>query len=218
MADFWENVSIYLPPYLSADSQDKLFEDVKKFVANGIGEEIYSDAFSESAAYVMQGDGIGGIFYVDLPDLTPRIANVMVCSNTCDISIENMKTRMNGAKVMYTPIISLNKYIELLKKRYTQDRIDAHIKAVREEKITQIMFLPKGSGLKEDSILFFDRMISLPLTSDFINDCVSKRLFVLSDSGFMLFLLKLSIHFTRIKEKLDRNLGIDVGAQEQQSK
>jgi hypothetical protein len=36
-------------------------------------------------------------------------------------------------------------------------------------------------------------------------------LFTLSNFGFYLYLLKLSIHFTRIQEKIDRSTGEDLG-------
>lgn len=68
----------------------------------------------------------------------------------------------------------------------------------------QIFFLPKVFGKLEESIVFLDR----------INNCSNKtvsrvnidnqRIFTLNDYGEYLFLLKLSIHFTRMKDKVDR--------------
>lgn len=211
MDNFWENVSIYLPPYLSETSKKKLFEDIDKFNKTGFEEEIYSNSFKD-ATYLMQGDGISNMFYVNLPSVESKYVNAIICSNTCDMSLDNLKTRKNPARVMYAPILSFKKYKDLISSKYGEDHVKSHLNDIKRQHVTQILFLPKWNDSSEDSIVFLDRMISLPLKDNLVHQSVKNRIFTLSDSGFYLFLLKLSLHFTRVQEKLDRNQGIDVGA------
>lgn len=61
------------------------------------------------------------------------------------------------------------------------------------------------------ALSFFDRAISLPLTEDIVKNMCGNKLFTLSNFGLYLFLFKLSVHFTRIQERIDRTTGEDLG-------
>jgi len=67
--------------------------------------------------------------------------------------------------------------------------------------------LPKGAGLQEESIVFLDRINNISNKVIKSEELQTRRIFTLSDYGFYLFLLKISIHFSRIQEKVDRNKG-----------
>jgi len=58
--------------------------------------------------------------------------------------------------------------------------------------------------LQDDSIVFLDRVNNYPLGEMSVEDVKRKKLFVLSNYGLYIFLIKLSIHFTRIQENGDR--------------
>lgn len=71
------------------------------------------------------------------------------------------------------------------------------------KKITQIIFLPANSQM-EDSIVFLDKIYHVDnrfINRDTLED---QRLFSLSDYGFYMLIFKLSIHFSRIQEKVNR--------------
>lgn len=53
----------------------------------------------------------------------------------------------------------------------------------------------------------FDCIFSLPSSKEFIEKLTSERIFTLINYGFYLLLFKLSVHFTRIQEKVDRDSG-----------
>lgn len=68
---------------------------------------------------------------------------------------------------------------------------------------TQIIFLPANSQM-EDSIVFLDKIYHVDnrfINRDTLED---QRLFSLSDYGFYMLIFKLSIHFSRIQEKVNR--------------
>ena len=90
----------------------------------------------------------------------------------------------------------------------TKKQIDAHIISIKEQKLTQIFYLPKIKGQIEDSIIFLDRVNSCPIELLKTKELKNERLFTLSDYGAYLFVFKLSIHFTRIKDNVDRFSGI----------
>ena len=83
-------------------------------------------------------------------------------------------------------------------------QITDHINAIKKQEITQIFYLPKFDGKLEESIVFLDRVNNMPNTLIERDKISSNRIFTLSDYGAYLFLLKLSIHFTRVQDKVER--------------
>ena len=65
--------------------------------------------------------------------------------------------------------------------------------------------MPAYSLKLEESIVFLDRIVNYPTSSLKLEDLKMNRIFTLGNYGFYLFLLKLSIHYTRIADKIDRN-------------
>lgn len=203
-----EDIQKYLPQYLSSESQDALFNDLKEY-PNNLDKRLYSYSLQESEN-VYQGDGINGIPVVNLPDTTLYNLPVVVLSNTCDVNPEN--PRFFKQRLLYAPIFDLDKYHRMLINKFVEsgkhraEAISAHIDAIKKQEITQILFLPKGSKLENDSVVFLDRINNYPAGNLSFQDIVKRRLFVLSNYGFYFLLIKLSIHFTRIREKVDRKI------------
>ncbi len=197
-----EDFKLYLPKFLSVESDKELFDGLKDF-PNNIDSRIYTNYLSESEI-IYQGDGINDMLFVNLPNPDIKPAPSMILSNTCDIDLDN--ARNFPSQIVYAPIFNLQKYQEILYKNSTKKKkqIDSHIQSIKNQEITQIFFLPKVDGKLDDSVVFFDRVCNFPnklISRDNLNE---KRLFTLSDYGAYLFLLKLSIHFTRIQDKVER--------------
>ncbi len=198
----FEDLKIYLPKFLSVESEKELFEGLKDFPDN-IDSRIYTDYLS-CKDLLYQGDGIKNMLVFHLPSSEIRKAPSMILSNTCAIDLKNK--RSFSSQIVYAPIFKLDKYKKSLynKSRKSEEQIESHIEAIKKQRITQIFFLPKIQGKLEDSIVFFDRILNCP------NNMVNRkklnelRIFTLSDYGAYLFLLKLSIHFTRIQDKVER--------------
>ena len=129
-------------------------------------------------------------------------------SNSCDIDQTNK--RFFASRVVYCPIFKLSKYRNALiveyvdTGRHSTESVEAHIETIKQQLITQILYLPKGGRLTEDSIVFLDRPINFPLENVDLESIKNKKIFVLSDYGFYIFLIKLSIHFTRVQEGISR--------------
>jgi hypothetical protein len=202
----FEDISIYLPKYLSEESTKSLFDTLKQFPEN-IDQRLYTRALKGSQI-IYQGDGIKDVLFVDLPSQKCKKVNGFVLSNTCDIDPNNERYRTQN--IIYTPIISINNYITLLRKNKIPDqKIDDHIEALKKQQITNIFYLPKTTILKEEFIIFFDRVNSCDMSYFCESNIDNIRLFSLSNYGLYIFLFKLSIHFTRIREGVDR---VQIGA------
>jgi hypothetical protein len=196
------DIEIFLPKYLSPETQDKLLSDLKQFPAN-IDQRMYG-FYGVEQDVIYQGDGIDDLLIINLPCMRTQEGNGMVLSNTCDIDLANK--RNFRSKVVYAPIFKLHKYIDILSKKnvyINTNDLSNHIKDIRDQKITQMFYLPQYRDFEESYILL-DRIISIANDSYDRSTLKNHRLFSLSQYGHYLFLYKLSMHFTRFHEKVDR--------------
>ncbi len=208
-----EEIQKYLPYYLTDSARHSLLNELKSFPGNLDGR-IFTSYLKEKGN-IFQGDGFQDFLFVNLPDPTTGKMPAMVLSNTCDLDLKN--ERLFPKRVVYAPIFKLNKYRNALMEEHngkeeTKQSIDSHIDAIKKQKITDIFYLPKGEVLEDESIVMFDRLNNLPADYLSCEDIKQKRLFTLSDYGFYLFLIKLSIHFSRVKEEVNRSSGIEIFA------
>ena len=197
-----DDFKLYLPKFLSAESDKELFESLKDF-PNNIDSRIYTNYLTDSEI-IYQGDAITDMLFINLPNPEIKPIPSIILSNTCDIDLNNI--RNFPSQVVYAPIINLQKYKDALcqKSSKTKEQIDSHIQAIKKQEITQIFYLPSIDSKIENSIVFFDRVCNFPNKQISREKLKDRRLFTLSDYGAYLFLLKLSIHFTRIQDKVER--------------
>lgn len=197
-----DTIRLYLPKYLSPESEKELFSELKKFPEN-LDSRFYISRLDNNV--ILQGDGLKDLLVINLPDTDIRAVNAMVLSNTCDLELEN--ERKFSTKICYSPIVNLKKYKErLIKKGYKsrEESAKGHLDSVRNQEITQVFYLPAYGDVLEESIVFLDRISSCRNASVDRTSLPDRRIFTLSNYGNWLFLLKLSIHFTRINDKIDR--------------
>ncbi len=200
----FEDIRRYLPQYLSQDDAARLFRELERFPEN-IDSRLYASAFREGKQ-VCQGDGFRDLLVVHLPSPVAKNAPCMVFSNTCDIAPQN--ERLDSMRLLYAPIQNLSKYRESLLRDWPAEHhknIEDRVTAIRKQRVSNIFFLPPRIGFMDyEGMVRFDTLQNGPV--DFVADenIFDRRLFSLSDYGFYLFLLKLSIHFTRIREGVAR--------------
>jgi hypothetical protein len=196
-----EDFEIYLPKYLSAESKGALFEGLKQF-PNSIDSRLYTDSLKDERI-IFQGDGLPNLPFLIFPESKSQSVNAIIVSNSCDIDPRNK--RFFRASVVYAPILQLQRYRNmLLREGVPENEITSHIESIKKQEITQVFFLPAHGRLGEDSFVLLDRLISCD--NEFLNRDVLRdsRLFTLSDYGHYLFLVKISMHFCRMHEGVDR--------------
>ncbi|MEF8984049.1 MAG: hypothetical protein V5A51_05615 [Bacteroidales bacterium] len=197
-----EDIKIYLPKFLSAESEKELFEGLKEFPDN-IDTRLYTNYLDDSKI-IYQGDGIKDMLIFNIPETTINPAPSIIFSNTCDIDLNNK--RKFPSQIVYAPIFNLKKYENTLYKSSmkSNEQISAHIESIKKQEVTQVFYLPQLEGKLDDSIVFLDRVFNCPNNSIERENISNRKIFTLSDYGSYLFLIKLSIHFTRIQDKVER--------------
>ncbi len=196
-----QDIQIYLPKYLSEENYRALLKELDSF-PNNIDQRMYTTSLHDNV--VFQGDGYDSLPFVNLMKMEDgcKYRSGIVLSNTCDMAPENR--RLYSSSIIYAPIMDLQKYVENLQiNNIREDTINNHITDIRKQAVTSMLFLPSNSKMP-DSIVFLDRIMSVDNSYISREELNSKRLFSLSDYGFYLLLFKLSVHFSRIQEKVNR--------------
>jgi hypothetical protein len=198
-----EDLRRFMPTFLSQGSEKAFLDEIGAF-ARSDERPFYSSALRETPI-LFQGDGLSGLMIVRLPETTTKPGRALLLSNTCDV--DPLNKRMYDASLTYAPILSLPRYLKALRASFSEERVINHEREIRQQLVTSIFFLPQGEDLDEDCLVFFDRAISA--SSEIVDreHVPGRRLFVLSDFGAWLLALKLSIHFCRIRDQVDRNIG-----------
>jgi len=206
MNDWFEDVKAYLPKYLSTEATANLFAELKQFPDN-IDSRLYTIRLRDEPT-LFQGDGLADLWVADLPNTTIGKTRVVILSNSCDIARDNK--RLLGHRLLYCPIISLAKYENLLQ---TQGQLPpgfdpvGHLDAIRKQRNSSMFYLPKNENLSEEGVALLDRINNCDAQAIDLSELLRSRLFTLSDYGFYLFLFKLSLHLTRIREGVARDGG-----------
>jgi hypothetical protein len=202
MTEWFEEFRTYLPKYLSDDAQRNLFAELSQFPSN-IDGRLYSHRLQDEPT-LFQGDGLASLWVADLPSQRIDKARVLVLSNTCDIAPGNK--RLLGPRLLYCPIISFAKYERLLRTCLIPSSHPAnHLEAIRRQHNSAMFYLPKNEHLGDEAIALLDRINNCDAQAVDLGELLRNRLFTLSDYGFYLFLFKLSLHLTRIREGVPRN-------------
>lgn len=196
-----DDIRTYLPKYLSPESETRLFEALERFPGN-LDERIYTIKLKDEK-FIFQGDGLRNLPVINLPNREIQPAPVMVLSNSCDIGPEKINTISNN--IVYAPIFRFEKYKVMIETvMHNPISLKSHLEDVRRQQISSIFFLPRGGSLDYDAIVRFDYVVNCK--KEFLNNfnIVESRIFTLSNYGLYLFLFKLSVHFTRMRENIDR--------------
>jgi hypothetical protein len=198
MALSLEESEKFLTPGLSASDRQEMLTELRR-IRNASSMRFYSSRKFEQR---MQGDALNGAPYIvakNPPAL--RTTQVMVLSNSCDISPENQ--REERPMVTIAPLIRVSKWRDrFIAAGMKVARIDTKLKSLRAQEVTNKLFLPKGQGLDEDSIVPLDHMQSIP--TSMLDASNPTTLAVLSQAAHWLLCVKLSIHFSRLQEGVRR--------------
>jgi hypothetical protein len=196
-----EDFKTYLPSHLSAEGKEELFKRLKDFPLDRQFYTQHPDVLAVDSP--MQGDGWRGFVAIEFHTLARKIVSGIVLSNSCDVDPTN--ARDLPVRVLFAPLISIAKYIELLSGQAgrSQDDIQNILASVRQQKTTSIFYLPPLPGNDEELMILLDDVHSHPL-ADFLQTERS-RLFRLNMYGFYLFAFKLSLHLMRLHEGIDRH-------------
>ena len=197
-----ENLKDQIPYYLtSAPAQKELLVNLEAII-NGARTGYYLGAAQEKFVNErLQGDGWSGLPLFSFGSGERRDVRGILLSNTCDVSLENDRTL--PPKLVFVPIIKLSAIeARFGAKGIKQAQIAAKVKSIKDQIATSIFYLPAGGPLEEDYVALLDDVHSVPVSAH--ENERKEKLFTLSMAGFYLFVFKLSVHFCRLQENVDR--------------
>ncbi len=185
----------FIPSYLAENDKKALLENLKAFEAKPYYTTLPKDLY-------LQGDGWAGLQIISLQTKEMAKVKALCISNSCDIAQETPFPN----KVVFSPIVSVEKYVDLLKNSGAgEDRINSFYKDLRGQGISNLFYLPPSKDMPSESLINLGDLYSAP--SGFFSDEKNAKqlLFRLSQMGHYLLLLKISIHFCRFWENVKRS-------------
>jgi len=192
--NFFEQIKLFLPKYLTPSEQRELYESLNRH-PEAVDNFYLTPDFSSD---FLQGDSWIGFVTINFETLEKKTVSGVIVSNSCDIDPRNNHFKRN---ILFSPLIKLSNYIRLLE---TSGRTDTDNIAlsIKKQHVTNIFYLPKYGDSIDECIILLDNIYQHPL-SDFITREKTK-IITLSQYAFYIFLIKLSIHFSRFQENVNR--------------
>jgi len=190
-----------IPYYLTAEpAQKELVEGLRALSEGATNGYFFPPERDPNANDILQGDGWRGFQIFSFASGNRITVRGIVLSNSCDVSPDNQ--RVIPPKITFAPIVRLSK----LKERFQSsglrpDQIESRLQAIKSQSITNMFYLPADGPLDEEHVALLDDLHSMPLE---VHRESAKKLFTLSMVGFYLFVFKLSVHFCRLQENVDR--------------
>jgi len=192
-----EVIADHIPYYLTEEQKIGLAKALKDFPQ---GLNYYTPQY---ASELLQGDGWNDLAIINFETVEKISIKGIILSNSCDISPEN--ARDMPTNITFAPLMPLASYKRVLESSgLDHQKIDDKIEAITQQKITSLFYLPRGGELDADYIAVLGDVRSVP-SAHFLGQATRKKQFTLSQAGFYLFVLKLSIHFCRFHEKVYRD-------------
>ena len=192
-----DSIKDQIPYYLTQEAKENLVKALQCFPDDFT---YYTSLYPND---ILQGDGWNslGLFHYETGER--KLVRGILLSNSCDLDYENK--RVIPIKLVFVPIIKLKAYAEVLKKsNIDKGKIESKMLSIRRQLVNTLFYLPNGCGLHDEYVALLDDVHSIPLPT-FYEQEGRNKLFTLSQEGFYLFLLKLSVHFCRFQENIIRN-------------
>lgn len=210
-----DNFELLLPSYLTSEQKTRLKDSLKQFavqrhIENPKNDLDYSNFVTkQGCVYFKQSDLVYEIRYPHLNEknfeFEKYYTTAIVLSNTCDISDENSHS-LNKKQCVLAPIIKLDVYIESLREldSFTDDGLASFLSELKLQRITNIFYISDNGG--DEYIALLDKIFWFPTEelNSYLTEINTNKLFSLTHFGYYLFLLKLTFHFSRFPESLDR--------------
>ena len=192
-----ESIRDQIPYYLSQRAKENLAKALDRFPRQ---IDYYISLYKED---LLQGDCWTSVDVFRFENGAKKSIRALLLSNSCDVAPENKRDL--PTKLSFASMVKLERYIDLLKNAgLDQTQIETKVMAIKEQRVTSLVYLPKGAELDADYVALLDDIHTVPSQS-FVARSEKTKLFTLSTVGFYLFVLKLSVHFCRLHEEVVRD-------------
>lgn len=192
-----DDIKKFFPTYLTDTKKAELAEALEKF--NASTSPLYT---THDTGDLLQGDVWSGLEIIEFESASRRWIHGIVLSNSCDVDDEN--ARHLPPSLIIAPLVKLSQLERLLLENgIAASVVESKVKAMEKQQITSVFYLPTAFCLHEPHVILLDQVHSIPLNK-FKEKKDTKRHFSLNMLGFYLFIFKLSMHFCRLHENVDR--------------
>lgn len=190
-----------IPYYLTAAPEQKvLLAELQKLIDGADKGYFIPKGYDGYMAEMLQGDGWREFQIFTFKSGNVNSARGIVLSNSCDVSAEN--ARVLPRNVTFAPIVKLSKIVErFVAHGLDPEKVASRLTDIKAQRVTNMFYLPADSLLDEDHVALLDDLHSMPVE---VHQKAAEKLFTLSLAGFYLFVFKLSVHFCRLHENVDR--------------
>jgi len=202
-----------LPGYLTKEEKGRLRFALEQFSKGKSGEKLeidYSDFFlNNQPQFLLQGDLVHS---VPFPFWNERSQNFetdqtlgILISNSCDVAQEN--TRLSAKHAVFAPIIPVFEYAkDLIEQGENAQKVDSIIVQLKQQIFTNLIYVPHPDNTKEGFLAFLDKAfhVAPSVVKKLCDNLESERYITLSNFGSYLFIVKLSFHFCRVPEEIER--------------
>jgi len=192
-----ESIQDQIPYYLTQESKNNLVSALRTF------PDQINYYVNLTSTKILQGDSWTSVEVRNFATGERKLVKGILLSNTCDVAPENV--HMLAPNLIFSPIIRLNQYLNRLQAAgANSQQLQDKATAIRNQEVTTIFYLPQGAGLEEEYIAILSDVHTVPYPS-FNSISNKQKLSTLSQIGFYLYILKLSMHFCRFQEGVDRS-------------
>lgn len=190
-----ESIQNQIPSYLTREAKTNLIKALNDFPKINYYTNINLNGY-------LQGDGWPAFEIISFETQEKKSVRGIILSNSCDIDSENK--RDFPVKINFAPIIRLDNYLSKLKAAsLDKEKIQNKENSIRKQLVSSLFYLPQGERLETDYVALLDDIHSIPLSH--FKQQTTQKLFTLSQVGFYLFLFKISVHFCRFQEGINRH-------------
>lgn len=197
-----ESLQQQIPYYLATEDRQALVDELKAISRGGTADYFLSPYMDAFKADMLQGDGWRAFQLFKFETGERLSVQGVVISNSCDVDPENRRDM--PARVIFAPLVKLSAYETALRASgIGHSKVDEKLAAIRAQKTSNMFFLPSGGPLAEDHVIRLDDAHSMPVAAH-IAASHREKLFTLSNTGFYMLILKLSVHFCRLQENVNR--------------
>ncbi len=185
-----------LPFYLTGERAAAFKKSLKDF---DLGSPVNYFQGKEDEGF-LQGDTIKSGIYYNFELDKKYASESIILSNSCDISDDNPRDR--STFVTYAPLVPLKAFEKtLIDQNVGQSEIESKINDIKSQRTTQFFYLP-ASGTSPERIALLDQVESTPISV--LKNRKTVVIDRLSQIGWYLFLFKLTFHFARTHENVER--------------
>lgn len=136
-----ESIKDQIPYYLSQKAKEHLAKALDRFPRQ---IDYYTDLYKEE---FLQGDCWTSVDVLRFEDGAKKSIRALLVSNSCDVAPENKRDL--PAKLSFASMVKLERYVDLLKNAgLDQKQIEAKVVAIKEQRVTSLVYFPKGADRK----------------------------------------------------------------------